>query len=75
MGPRTPRSAYVLHHYMGEIDGAFRAWGFAKGGTGAISRAVVLANALIVGAEVRLNASVSRTCRGARHGVVLENRG
>ena len=26
MGPRTPGSAYVLlHHYMGEIDGAFRA--------------------------------------------------
>ena len=33
-----PGSAYVLlHHYMGEIDGAFRAWGFQKGGTGAIS--------------------------------------
>ncbi|MEZ4589138.1 MAG: NAD(P)/FAD-dependent oxidoreductase, partial [Gemmatimonadales bacterium] len=30
LGPRSPGSAYVLlHHYMGEIDGAFRAWGFA----------------------------------------------
>ena len=38
LGPRSPGSAYVLlHHYMGEIDGAFRAWGFQKGGTGAIS--------------------------------------
>ena len=35
LGPRSPGTAYVLlHHYMGEIDGAFRAWGFAKGGTG-----------------------------------------
>src|SRR5580765_4236808 len=31
LGPRSPGSAYVLlHHYMGEIDGAFRAWGFQK---------------------------------------------
>src|SRR5918996_4224698 len=37
LGPRSPGTAYVLlHHYMGEIDGAFRAWGFAKGGTGAV---------------------------------------
>ena len=35
LGVRSPGTAYVLlHHYMGEIDGAFRAWGFAKGGTG-----------------------------------------
>ncbi|MFW6198787.1 MAG: phytoene desaturase family protein, partial [Acidobacteriota bacterium] len=28
LGPRSPGSAYVmLHHYMGEIDGEFRAWG------------------------------------------------
>ncbi len=34
-GPRSPGTAYVLlHHYMGEIDGAFRAWGIPKGGTG-----------------------------------------
>ena len=39
LGPRSPGTAYVLlHHYMGEIDGAFRAWGFAKGGTGGIAR-------------------------------------
>ena len=32
LGPRSPGTAYVLlHHYMGEIDGHFRAWGFAKG--------------------------------------------
>jgi phytoene dehydrogenase-like protein len=41
LGVRSPGTAYVLlHHYMGEIDGAFRAWGFARGGTGAISNAI-----------------------------------
>jgi phytoene dehydrogenase-like protein len=60
MGPRTPGSAYVLlHHYMGEIDGAFRAWGFARGGTGAISSAIASA-AKASGAEVRLEAEVER---------------
>src|SRR5204862_1266196 len=44
MGPRSPGSAYVLlHHYMGEIDGAFRAWGFCKGGNGTISQAIARA--------------------------------
>ena len=38
LGIRSPGTAYVLlHHYMGEIDGAFRSWGFSRGGTGAIS--------------------------------------
>ena len=41
LGPRSPGTAYVLlHHYMGEIDGAFRAWGFAKGGSGGVSGAI-----------------------------------
>ena len=41
LGVRSPGTAYVLlHHYMGEIDGAFRAWGFARGGTGGISNAI-----------------------------------
>ena len=40
-GPRSPGTAYVLlHHYMGEIDGAFRAWGVPRGGTGAIAYAI-----------------------------------
>ena len=38
LGVRSPGTAYVLlHHYMGEIDGAFRSWGLSRGGTGAIS--------------------------------------
>jgi len=38
LGVRSPGTAYVLlHHYMGEIDGAFRFFGFAGGGTDVIS--------------------------------------
>ena len=41
LGPRSPGSAYVLlHHYMGSIDGVVGAWGFARGGMGAITRAL-----------------------------------
>ncbi len=40
-GVRSPGTAYVLlHHYMGEIDGAFRAWGIPRGGTGGVSEAI-----------------------------------
>jgi phytoene dehydrogenase-like protein len=66
LGPRSPGSAYVLlHHYMGEIDGAFRAWGFQKGGTGAISEAIASA-ARAAGAEIRTGAEVTRV--SVRHG-------
>src|SRR5262245_13715850 len=44
LGVRSPGTAYVLlHHYMGEIDGVFRSWGLARGGTGAISTAIASA--------------------------------
>jgi len=60
LGPRSPGSAYVLlHHYMGEIDGAFRAWGFQKGGTGAISETIARA-ARARGAEIRIGEGVER---------------
>ena len=53
LGVRSPGTAYVLlHHYMGEIDGAFRSWGFARGGTGAISLAIAAA-AREAGVEIR----------------------
>jgi phytoene dehydrogenase-like protein len=59
LGPRSPGTAYVLlHHYMGEIDGQFRAWGFAKGGTGGIAEAIA-SSARSFGAEIRLEARVS----------------
>src|SRR5262245_46209646 len=59
-GVRSPGTAYVLlHHYMGEIDGAFRSWGFAKGGTGAISNAIAAA-AREAGVEIRTQSAVSK---------------
>src|ERR671912_1236910 len=75
LGVRSPGTAYVLlHHYMGEIDGAFRSWGFAKGGTGAISNAIAAA-AREAGVEIRTKAGVSKilTRNGRATGVVLEN--
>jgi len=75
LGPRSPGTAYVLlHHYMGEIDGAFRAWGFAKGGSGGVSGAIAGA-AQALGAEIRVNASVSQVIVKGGHavGVALEN--
>lgn len=75
LGPRSPGTAYVLlHHYMGEIDGAFRAWGFAKGGNGAVSAAIAAA-AREHGAEIRTEAPVAqvRVKGGCAVGVVLAN--
>src|SRR5262245_9763619 len=74
-GPRSPGTAYVLlHHYMGEIDGAFRAWGVPKGGTGAIAYAIANA-ALAEGVEIRTEAPVARIAAkaGRATGVVLES--
>ena len=60
LGIRSPGTAYVLlHHYMGEIDGAFRSWGFSRGGTGAISNAIASA-AREAGAEIRTKAGVAK---------------
>ena len=60
LGPRSPGTAYVLlHHYMGEIDGAFRAWGFAKNGTGGVSAAIAR-SAAALGVEIRTSAPVSK---------------
>ncbi|HET7038495.1 MAG TPA: NAD(P)/FAD-dependent oxidoreductase [Gemmatimonadales bacterium] len=75
LGPRSPGTAYVLlHHYMGELDGVFRAWGFARGGTGSVSEAIAGA-ARRFGATIRTEASVARVVvRGGRaRGVTLES--
>ncbi len=75
LGPRSPGTAYVLlHHYMGEIDGAFRAWGFQKGGTGAISESIASA-ARAHGAELRTGAGVERVLvrNGRATGVALSS--
>jgi phytoene dehydrogenase-like protein len=73
LGVRSPGTAYVLlHHYMGEIDGAFRSWGFSRGGTGAISLAIAGA-AREAGVEIRTEAPVERikARNGRATGVVL----
>lgn len=75
LGVRSPGTAYVLlHHYMGEIDGAFRAWGLCRGGMGAISEALAGA-AVEHGAEIRCEAPIERVLLrdGEAAGVVLEN--
>ena len=75
LGVRSPGTAYVLlHHYMGEIDGAFRSWGFARGGTGAISNAIAAA-AREAGAEIRTGSAVREITvqNGRATGVMLES--
>jgi phytoene dehydrogenase-like protein len=75
LGVRSPGTAYVLlHHYMGEIDGAFRSWGLSRGGTGAISSAIAGA-AREAGVEIRAEAPVARIAvrSNKAHGVVLAN--
>ena len=74
-GVRSPGTAYVLlHHYMGELDGAFRSWGFSKGGTGGVSMACANA-ARSHGAEIRTESEVSavRILNGKASGVILSN--
>src|SRR4029079_12933525 len=75
LGPRSPGTAYVLlHHYMGEIDGAFRAWGFAKNGTGGVTAAIA-SSARALGVEIRTGAAVKQVIvKGGRAaGVALAN--
>ncbi|OYW01711.1 MAG: amine oxidase, partial [Acidobacteria bacterium 37-65-4] len=75
LGVRSPGTAYVLlHHYMGDIDGAFRSWGLAKGGTGMLSNAIAAA-ARAAGAHIRTDAPVSKILVNGHTatGVVLEN--
>src|SRR5260370_9812984 len=59
---------------MGEIDGAFRAWGCGGGGTGVISNAIAGA-AREAGAEIRVTAPVAKMLlrQGRAAGLVLEN--
>jgi len=74
-GIRSPGTAYVLlHHYMGEIDGAFRSWGIPRGGTGAVSESIAAA-AREAGAEIRTEAPVDHiiTRSGRATGVALSS--
>ncbi len=75
LGVRSPGTAYVLlHHYMGEIDGAFRSWGLSRGGTGAISNAIADAGRE-AGVEIRTEAPIEKIIlkNGVAKGVLLQN--
>src|SRR5579863_8161383 len=75
LGPRSPGTAYVLlHHYMGGIDGTVGAWGFARGGMGAVSGALAK-SFQASGGKIRTDAPVHRILvRGGRAtGVALES--
>jgi len=72
-GPRSAGTAYVmLHHHIGETDGQSGAWGFPRGGMGAVSGALARA-ARMFGAQVRTGAEVTRirTLDGRVTGVTL----
>jgi phytoene dehydrogenase-like protein len=73
LGPMSPGTAYVLlHHYMGEVDGSVGAWGYARGGMGAITRA--LADSFRAsGGTIRTEAEVERilVSNGRAAGIVL----
>ena len=75
LGVESPGSAYILlHHVMGDVDGSIGAWGLARGGMGAISKAI--AGALQEhGGEIRTEAGVRKVLVEDRKavGVVLEN--
>ncbi len=75
LGVYSPGTAYVLlHHVMGDVDGAVGSWGLARGGMGAISDAI--AGALKEhGGEIRMNAEVQQILikDNTTYGVALAN--
>jgi phytoene dehydrogenase-like protein len=74
LGPMSPGTAYVLlHHYMGEVDGSVGAWGYARGGMGAVTKALA-ASFQASGGTIRTGAEVDRilVTRGKAGGVVLK---
>ena len=73
LGPMSPGTAYVLlHHYMGEVDGSVGAWGYARGGMGAVTQALA-ASFQADGGTIRTGAEVEeiRIANGRATGVVL----
>jgi phytoene dehydrogenase-like protein len=72
-GPRSAGTAYVmLHHHIGEADGQAGAWGFPRGGMGAVPAALAAAGRSF-GATIRTSADVARirTTNGQVAGVTL----
>ncbi len=60
LGVYSPGTAYVLlHHYMGDVDGSVGAWGFARGGMGAVADALS-ASLQSFGGEIVCDSDVHR---------------
>jgi phytoene dehydrogenase-like protein len=75
LGIHSPGTAYVLlHHYMGDVDGNVGSWGFARGGTGAVSKAIA-GSLQAAGGEIRTEAGVDKIIvrNGKAVGVALDN--
>ena len=75
LGVYSPGTAYVLlHHYMGDVDGTIGAWGFARGGMGAIADAIA-ASFQAAGGEIKTDADVANIIvrDGRAMGVALAN--
>ncbi len=73
VSPYQAGSAYLLlHHAFGELDGTVGAWGYPRGGMGAVSQAIARA-AEGFGAGIRVDAPVAEVIveKGAAKGVVL----
>ena len=72
----TPGSAYVLmHHWIGQVDGHFGAWGWVEDGMGGVSEAMRWGGAR-GGAEIRTAARAARIVVGTAGraiGVELED--
>lgn len=71
--PSTPGTAFILlHHVMGGVGGVRGLWGFARGGMGAVTRALAR-SAEAYGATIQTNAAVERitVAGGVASGVVL----
>jgi phytoene dehydrogenase-like protein len=73
--PSTPGSGYLLlHHGMGQTDGARGVWGYVRGGMGSLTQAIASA-ARACGATILTGRPVAKilTEGGRATGVVLED--
>ena len=73
LGPLSPGTAYILlPPYMGEVDGSVGAWGYARGGMGAVTQALA-SSFLGSGGTIRTGAEVDHVLvrSGRAEGVVL----
>ncbi len=75
LGIHSPGTAYVLlHHHMGDVDNNIGAWGFARGGMGAVA-ASIASSFQSYGGEVRTEAGLDKIIvkNGRATGIALEN--